>query len=278
VNGNGNGNGNVAANGSAISGRNGHVRVSGLSRSNGRRPAEVVITACGPGLTIPPYSTPLPSPLAPVGEHHAVIDLTLAQLEAQGFTEVTIVVGSLGGLVRAFCDDGSQWGVRLRYWDDTAALGPIGSLIAHLDELPPHFVVLDAASLTTIDHRHLLDAHAASGAPVTVATTERTARLGFDILELGGDDGHEILAFEQHPEQKVTVSTGVHALTRDALGCYDPATPLDLDGLVADLLRRGERPRAQPFCGVSLNLRLAEDYGRAGAEWDQVTGQTSSRR
>ncbi|HKI92154.1 MAG TPA: sugar phosphate nucleotidyltransferase, partial [Gaiellaceae bacterium] len=51
-----------------------------------------VIFAGGLGTRLAPYTSVLPKPLLPVGGR-PILDILLAQLEARGFTEVTLCVG-----------------------------------------------------------------------------------------------------------------------------------------------------------------------------------------
>ena len=94
-NGNGNGNGN----------RNG----SGSDRRAGMR---AVILAGGKGTRLGPFTTILPKPLLPIGDH-AILELLVEQLRVHGFTRLTLAVGYLSHLVEAVMGDGSAYGVSI---------------------------------------------------------------------------------------------------------------------------------------------------------------------
>ena len=72
----------------------------------------VAILAGGRGVRLRPYTTALPKPLVPIGEEYAILDIILQQLKMQGFTRVTLAIGHLGSLIRAFVGDGSRWSWR----------------------------------------------------------------------------------------------------------------------------------------------------------------------
>ena len=77
-------------------------------------PMHAVILAGGRGVRLRPYTTAFPKPLVPIGDEYAIIEIVLRQLRDHGFTGVTIAIGHLGQLIRAYCGDGSQWGLSHR--------------------------------------------------------------------------------------------------------------------------------------------------------------------
>ena len=62
-----------------------------------------VILAGGKGTRLRPYTTVLPKPLMPVAER-PILELVLRQLARHGFTQVDLLVGHLGGLIKAYVD------------------------------------------------------------------------------------------------------------------------------------------------------------------------------
>jgi NDP-mannose synthase len=233
-------------------------------------PLHAVVLAGGPGRRLPPYETLFPKALVPLGEKHAVIEVVLRQLQAQGFSHVTLAIGHLGSLVRAYCDDGSQWDLKIDYWWEDEPLGTMGPIVAHLDDVPENFLVINGDVLTDLDCRKFLLEHAQSDAPISVATSERTIALDFGLVELGGDGDRSIVAFQEKPVRNITVSTGIYAVSRETLRRYEPGTPLGFDELVLDLIERREFPRAVPFDGLWLDVGVTDEYQRANADWGEL--------
>ena len=66
-----------------------------------------VILAGGKGSRLGPYTTVLPKPLLPIGDH-AILDVVVRQLEGADFRRLTLAVGYLSHLVRAVMGDGSR--------------------------------------------------------------------------------------------------------------------------------------------------------------------------
>jgi len=229
-----------------------------------------VILAGGRGVRLRPYTTAFPKPLVPIGEEMAIIEVVLRQLAAQGFTEVTIAIGHLGQLICAYCGDGAQWGLQIDYWNEDTPLGTMGPLVEHVDELPEHVLVMNGDVLTDLDYAALLAGHAESAAPITVATYDRTVKIDFGVLTIGGPDNDRIVAFEEKPIESFSVSMGVYAVSSATLRAYDAGRSLGFDELVLDLLRTGPAPRVHPFAGYWLDIGRPDDYDNANENWEQL--------
>jgi len=226
-----------------------------------------VILAGGRGVRLRPYTTALPKPLVPIGEEYAILDIILRQLEMHGFDRVTLAIGHLGSLIRAFVGDGSRWNLAVDYSEEKTPLSTIGPLLNFVDVLPEHFLVMNGDVLTDLDYTALLDHHIACGAPLTVATYERKVKIDFGTLST--EDGR-IVDFAEKPELSYDVSMGVYAMARKTLTPYPRNLPFGLDELVLDLLARGEEPAAYDFGGYWLDIGRPDDYDEANRNFERL--------
>lgn len=227
----------------------------------------VAILAGGRGVRLKPYTTALPKPLVPIGEEYAILDIILQQLTSQGFTRVTLAIGHLGSLIRAFVGDGSRWGLDVRYSDEEKPLSTIGPLLNFLDDLPEHFLVMNGDVLTDLNYCELLMGHVASGAPLTVATYQREVKIDFGTLETMGE---RVVKFSEKPTLAYGVSMGVYAMSRRTLERYPKNVPFGFDDLVLDLLARHEPPRAHHFDGYWLDIGRPDDYDEANRRFEEL--------
>lgn len=217
-----------------------------------------------------PYTTALPKPLVPIGDEFAILEIVLRQLASHGFSSASVAIGHLGQLIRAYCGDGTQWGLSLDYWHEDKPLGTMGPVVSNLDSLPEHFVVMNGDIMTDLDYRSLLEGHIGSGAPLTVATYDRTVKIDFGVLQVGGATGDRIVAFQEKPVEHFSVSMGIYALSRETLRRFTPGKPLGFDDLVVDLIDSDDPPRVHPFDGYWLDIGRPDDYDRANEEWESL--------
>ena len=225
-----------------------------------------VILAGGKGVRLRPYTTSLPKPLVPIGERYSILEIIMRQLSWHGFHSVTLAIGHLGHLIRAYVGDGSQWGMQsVEYATEDSPLGTIGPLLTMRDRLPEHFIVMNGDILTDLDFGDLMRTHRASGAGLTVATYGREVKIDFGVLASAGEP---IVDVTEKPTIDYRVSMGVYGLTASVLDRYTPGLPLGFDELVLDLLANNLDPRAYPFEGHWLDIGRPDDYDRANAEFD----------
>lgn len=228
-----------------------------------------VILAGGKGTRLRPYTTCVPKPLVPIGDQYSILEIVLHQLAHYGFQRVTLAIGHMGHLIRAFVGDGSRWGMSVAYLDETSPLGTIGPILGALDTLPEHFLVMNGDVLTDLNFAELMRVHRASGAPVTVATYAREVRSEFGVLDVAAQT---ITQFREKPVFDFMVSMGIYGMTRATLERYPAGQPFGFDNLILDLLARGEKPASSHFDGYWLDIGRPDDYDRANTEFEKYIG------
>ncbi len=229
-----------------------------------------VILAGGKGSRLAPYTTVIPKPLMPIGDR-AILDVIVRQLQAKGFTELTLAVGYLAHLIRAVFGDGSAFGVKIDYHDERTPLGTAGAL-ATVENLQEPFLAMNGDVLTSLDYRALYDTHIADQNALTIATHRRTVKTEYGVLHLDGRQGetYRVLGYEEKPEFHYTVSMGVYVVGPGALELIEPGEALDFPDLVQRLLDAGERVGSYAYDGYWLDIGRHDDYAKAVEDYDQV--------
>jgi len=232
-----------------------------------RTGGHAVILAGGKGVRLRPYTTVIPKPLVPIGGEHSILEIVLRQLAAHGFSSATLAIGHLGQLIRAYVGDGSQWGIEVDYVHEESPLGTIGPVLMLLERLPEHFLMMNGDILTDLDYSHLYESHVGSGAPITVATYQRSHKIDFGVLEVAGG---RVTGFQEKPSLSYSVSMGVYMMSRRHLERYTPGLPFGFDELMLDLIERGTPPNSFAFDGFWLDIGRPDDYDRANDEFETL--------
>jgi NDP-sugar pyrophosphorylase family protein len=206
----------------------------------------------------------------PIGDEHSIMEIVLSQLAQSGFDRVTLAIGHLGDLIRSYFGDGSRWGVNIDYsLPEQVPLGTMGPVLQLLDRLPEKFLVMNGDVLTDLDYADLMRQHRESGAPLTVATYQRQARIDYGVLT--ARDGH-VVEFTEKPTIDYRVSMGVYACSKPTLASYTPGMPFGFDELVLDMLARGTPPQVYAFDGYWFDIGKPDDYDRVNAEFGLIRG------
>lgn len=234
---------------------------------NGRYEGEAtglrtIILAGGRGARLHPFTVNFPKPLMPLGDV-PVIEVLMRRLIAFGLTDITLTLGHLAELLKAYFMNREELTgqMRLRYVEETVPTGTAGSL-ASVPGLDQTFLVLNGDLLTDLDFHRLVRFHRERRAALTIATHERTVKVDLGVLEY--DDTQRIRAYREKPETTYDVSMGIYVYEPEVLEFIEPGVYLDFPDLVGRLLDAGRAVYACP-CADSLWLDIGrpDDYAVA---------------
>jgi NDP-sugar pyrophosphorylase family protein len=240
-------------------------------RGRPKRP-HAVILAGGKGTRLAPLTTVLPKPLMPLGDG-PILDVLLRQLAVQGWREVTLAVGHMASLIRAYCGNGSRYGLKLRYLEEEEPLGTVGPLAFLPDACRERPVlVMNGDLLTNLRFTDLVAAHNQSGAAASIAVQRADVQMEFGVMDLGEQigDSRRILNYREKPVLEATVSMGVYVFEPRALELIEPGVRLDLPQLVLRLLEREETVAGYPFEGFWLDIGRHSDYQKALEDFERM--------
>jgi NDP-mannose synthase len=222
---------------------------------------KALILAGGKGARLRPYTTVLPKPLMPVGDH-PILEIILRQLSHLGVEEVILAVGYQGHLFQAFFQDGSRFDLRIHYSFETEPLGTAGPIAMALDRLGDHFLVMNGDLLTTLNYRKLWEHHVENGADATIGTYPRDVTIDFGVVE--SDAGGRLTGYIEKPTYHFRVSMGVNVLSAEAVRPYlTPGKYLDLPDLMLALQKEGRKVLCYHEPCYWLDIGRKDDYQTA---------------
>jgi len=227
---------------------------------------KAVILAGGKGARLAPYTKILPKPLMPIGDY-SILEILLRQIKKAGIDEVILTVGHLAHLLQTFFQDGSQFGLPIRYSFEEHPLGTAGplSLVQGLDET---FLVANGDILTNLDLATLIASHRQSGALATIATHLRQVKVDLGVIQVDGDQ--QIIDYIEKPVYPLLVSMGIYIFEPAVLKHIPYNQYLDFPDLVLRLLRAGERVLSYPFNGYWQDLGRPDDYEQAVQDFETL--------
>lgn len=223
-----------------------------------------VVLAGGKGSRLRPYTVVLPKPLMPIGEY-PILEVILRQLAAQGFDHITLAVNHQSEIVRAFCGDGSRWGIRVDYSLETIPLSTIAPLRL-IPDLPANFLLMNGDVLTDLRFGKLYDEHVANNRNFTVAASERTHIVDYGVLHTSGQ---HLSGFEEKPRFQYLVSMGVYVVSRAVLENVPEGRSYGFDNLMLDMLKGGTPVHVERYEGYWLDIGRVDDYMRAVEEFGE---------
>jgi NDP-mannose synthase len=220
---------------------------------------KAIVLAGGKGTRLAPYTTILPKPLMPIGDL-SVLEILIRRLQAHGISAISLAVGYLSELIRAYCRDGSQWGVSITYSQEKEPLGTAGPLGLFPRDSEP-VLVLNGDLLTDLNFSEFIQNHQRNGNVATIAVYERQVKLEFGILDYEADG--RLKSYIEKPEYTYPVSMGAYLLEPRSMDFIPTGQRFDLPDLMRGLIEVGESVGTFIHKGYWVDIGRVEDYQKA---------------
>ncbi|MHB8124421.1 MAG: sugar phosphate nucleotidyltransferase [Desulfitobacteriaceae bacterium] len=226
---------------------------------------QAVILAGGRGSRLDPYSRVLPKPLFPVGQD-PIAAILVKQLQKAGVKEIIMCLGYLADLMMAYFQDGSRFGIPIRYVIETSPLGTAGPLKI-ISGLVDDFLVVNGDELTTLDFCALFAHHLQIKAEMTVAVQQKIVPSSFGVLNI--KDGR-VIAYREKPTFNYWASMGIYVLSNKVIQIIPDNKRFDMPDLVQNLLK--EQARIVSFESEALwfDIGTLDDLEKAQVFFNKV--------
>lgn len=220
-----------------------------------------VILAGGRGVRLRPFTASLPKPLVPVGDM-PILELVLRQLAQHDFSRVTLTLGHLADLIRAFILHHKSLTEKLNidFVEEETPTGTAGSLSA-IPGLESPFLVMNGDVLTNLNYADLMSVHKDSGAALTIATHQQKVKIDLGVLETNSSGA--VVDYHEKPENSYEVSMGIYAYDPKVVELIEPDTYLDFPDLVMRLINKGEKVQTYRNDAFWLDIGRPDDYAKA---------------
>lgn len=224
-----------------------------------------VIMAGGEGKRLRPFTHSIPKPLLPIGKK-PIAQIIIERLRQFGIVDIIMSLEYSGDLIRAFFQDGRQFGVNIDYYKEPHKMGTAGCL-AHIPVLREEpFIVTNGDILSHIQYTELMQKHTESGTALTVATRMEEVLIAYGVLHT---EGNEILRVEEKPKYRYCFNAGIYALSPLSLEYVPKEGVFDMTDLINAVLANGHRVGAYPLEGLWFDLAKVGDFEKAVAELER---------
>jgi NDP-mannose synthase len=228
---------------------------------------DAVVMAGGKGIRLAPYTATFPKPLVPLGDK-PVLEILLAQLRTAGVERVILAVNHLHQLIRAFCGDGSAFGLKLEYSLEDEPLGTAGPISNVLDRVGDDFIVCNGDLLTNFDVATMVKVHREVCADASIAVFHRELKIDFGLVDV--DHDMRLTGYREKPAFEFLVSMGLYVLARDAVRPHlRQARRLDMPDLMRAIVAAGRQVRCHRQECIWLDIGRPDDYAAAQNIFEQ---------
>jgi len=234
---------------------------------------KAVIMAGGKGTRLRPLTSNLPKPMVPLLGRPCmeyIIDL----LKKHGITEIAVTLQYLPKAIKNYFGDGSEFGVNIVYFDETAPLGTAGSVKNCEEFLDERFIVISGDALTDFNLQKAMDFHETSEATATIVLHEVENPLEYGVVMT--DEGGRIIRFLEKPTWSEvfsdTVNTGIYILEPSVLTKFERNVEFDFSkDLFPILLSEGSKMSGYIADGYWSDIGSLEAYRQT--QFDMLDGK-----
>lgn len=118
--------------------------------------------AGGKGTRIASVKSDVPKPMIEICRK-PILEWQIENLKACGLTDITLVIGYLGYVIKEYFGDGSKFGVKISYFEETEPLGTAGALFK-MSELTEDFLLMCGDVILDVDFNRFIEFHRTTGA------------------------------------------------------------------------------------------------------------------
>jgi D,D-heptose 1,7-bisphosphate phosphatase len=229
-----------------------------------------VILAGGLGTRLKDVVSSVPKPMAPV-DGRPFLFYILELLKESGISDVLMLTGHKGEIIEDYFQDGSDFGLSIRYSREPMALGTGGALFHAWSKLDEEFLLVNGDTIFDVQLPVLLDFVAREKSPACLALrfTDDVSRFG--TVEI--DNRFSVLSFAEkggfRPETvDGFINGGISYFRKSALLRYFAefqGKPVSLENQVFPSLSREGELSGIPMGGRFLDIGIPSDYERCAS-------------
>jgi dTDP-glucose pyrophosphorylase/CBS domain-containing protein len=224
-------------------------------------PVTGVIMAGGFGKRLMPLTDGTPKPMLPVNGR-PLMEHMLSKLRLAGIRSVSIATHYMKDNIIQHFKDGSEFGVKLNYIEETEPLGTAGSLSKLCTETAP-LLVLNGDILTGMDFRAMLDFHRENDAQLTVGVRRYGIEVPFGIVET---EGVHVTSIVEKPVLRYLINAGIYMVDPAVCKLVPLNQRFDMPDLIEAVIESGMRVISFPVREYWLDIGRIEQYQRANAD------------
>lgn len=214
------------------------------------------------GTRIQSVAGDMPKSMIPVAGR-PFIEHQLELLRRNRLTDVLLLIGYRGDMIREHIGDGSSWGVHVTYVQEPpdALLGTGGALVHALPYLEEQFLTLYGDSYLPVDYQALMQWYEQRQDPAVMSVFRNEGQWDQSNVRVDGD---RVVFYSKSakPGEADHIDYGLSVFTRAVMASYaDRPYPLDLAVIRSDLVWQGRLtayPVAQRFYEIGKPEGLAE--------------------
>lgn len=191
---------------------------------------KAIIMAGGKGTRIKEINSEVPKPMIPVLDK-PILQYQIECLASQGVTDITLIIGYLGFVIKEYFGDGAKYGVNISYIEEKEPLGTAGALYLLKGKVQEDFLLLCGDLIFDINVNRFYSAHKKMGGLVTLFTHPNSHPYDSGIII--ADENCKVLNWLHKEDERLwyrnRVNAGLHFVSPKIFERFTELKKRDLD-------------------------------------------------
>jgi len=228
------------------------------------------IMAGGQGKRLRPLTSAIPKPLLPVGDK-PIIQFIIEHMRDSGISEIFVSVNYKKEIVKSFLRDGSRYGVRITYIEESEITGTAGSLALLPEDFEDQILVSNGDLICDVDYRTINEMLAQCDLVLT--GIEKQVPVDFGVLQMNGSS--ELVSWEEKPKLKYIINGGIYGVSKKVIGYIKNNVPrnqhIDMPTLWGIMKDNGMKLAVHIHRGKWHDVGRMEDYMALTERGEEIT-------
>ena len=230
----------------------------------------VVLMAGGQGVRLRPLTNNCPKPLLKVGKK-PLLETIINKFIDYEFHNFYLSVNYLSDMVKDYFEDGSKWGVNIKYLEEDRPLGTAGALgLLPESALEYPVIVMNGDILTQVDFSSLIKYHTNHAAAATMCVREWEYQVPYGVVQL---NGNQMAGISEKPIEHYFINAGIYVLEKTIISNIKQNQYLDMPSLLDKMVKNSHKVTLFPIREYWLDIGHIQDFERANVDINEASYQ-----
>jgi mannose-1-phosphate guanylyltransferase len=207
---------------------------------------KAVILAGGLGTRLQPYTFFIPKPMLPLG-NKPLLEYIVDWLSNSGkIDQIILCVSYLHRTIEDYFEDGSRFGIKIKYARSERPLATAGQLKTASEYLDETFVCLYGDSIYEFPLKTMIDNHLDSDSYISMALAMYKTKLKYGFIDVNSDDSKPKLVtnWREKPEISGLINIGCYIFEPEFLNVIPNSTSYGMDDAVRESISQNKKVQA----------------------------------
>lgn len=229
----------------------------------GSRDNPVVLMAGGLGSRLGELTKDTPKPMLKVGKR-PILEIILEDLIDHGFRNFYFSVNYKKESIKEYFQDGSKWGAKIQYLEETKKLGTAGALGLLTPPNDSPLLVMNGDILTKVDFSRMLKYHLDQKSVATMGVRNYQIQIPYGVIKT---DGEKVKEFQENPIRSHFVNAGIYILNNSLLQSIPKDEYYDMTSLFESALKDKKKTCAFPLHEYWMDIGQRDDLEKARSDF-----------